>query len=206
MKTDTSRKVALTPPPVSEQVAVPLPELFLHPSRIHGQDHVARVQILGRAVLALHPHLKHLELPLWASVYLHDLARTHDGRCTRHGGKAVARYARLPYVRSVFQGYGMDLQEHPEIKTAVTYHSLSEELARTHDHWPLTALLKDADGLDRVRIGDLDPSYLRLPESRRLVRFSEKLFEATAKRFLHGPDYFAQIWPRAQAIWDEVMG
>lgn len=44
-----------------------------------------------------------------------------------------------------------------------------QEVSREHPHWPLIALLKDADGLDRVRLGDLDPRYLRYPESRGMV-------------------------------------
>jgi hypothetical protein len=33
--------------------------------------------------------------------------------------------------------------------------------------------LKDADGLDRVRLGDLDARYLRNPEAREMVGFAE---------------------------------
>jgi len=36
--------------------------------------------------------------------------------------------------------------------------------------------LKDADGLDRVRINDLNPAMLRLPVSRQLVPVAEKLY------------------------------
>ena len=40
-------------------------------------------------------------------------------------------------------------------------------------------LVKDADGLDRVRLGDLDPRYLRHPEARVMVPFAQELFETT---------------------------
>jgi hypothetical protein len=36
-------------------------------------------------------------------------------------------------------------------------------------------LFKDSDGLDRVRINDLDVEYLRYPVSRELVSFAEYL-------------------------------
>jgi hypothetical protein len=37
--------------------------------------------------------------------------------------------------------------------------------------------LKDADGLDRVRIHDLDPSQLRFPVSQERVELAWKLLE-----------------------------
>jgi hypothetical protein len=43
----------------------------------------------------------------------------------------------------------------------------------------LTSLLKDADGLDRVRLGDLDPRFLRNPQARDMIPFAEALFEET---------------------------
>lgn len=67
---------------------VPDPDLFAHASDIHGQKHVARVTILGFALL------DRLDMPdeaphLWAATYLHDLGRTHDGRCLEHGKASV---------------------------------------------------------------------------------------------------------------------
>jgi hypothetical protein len=36
--------------------------------------------------------------------------------------------------------------------------------------------LKDADGFDRVRVGDLNPAMLRLAVSRELVPLSKELY------------------------------
>jgi hypothetical protein len=41
----------------------------------------------------------------------------------------------------------------------------------------MTSALKDADGLDRVRLGDLDPRYLRSPQGRDMIAFVQGLFE-----------------------------
>jgi uncharacterized protein len=41
----------------------------------------------------------------------------------------------------------------------------------------LLMVFKDADGLDRVRINDLNPAMLRLPVSRGLVQIAEELLE-----------------------------
>ena len=61
----------------------------------------------------------------------------------------------------------------------------------------MTKLLKDADGLDRVRLGDLDPDYLRHAEARGMVRFAQRLYGDTDHKLPVGPDYFARLWPEA---------
>ena len=41
----------------------------------------------------------------------------------------------------------------------------------------LTRLLKDADNLDRVRLGDLNPKFLRHESARDLTGFAKRLFQ-----------------------------
>jgi hypothetical protein len=80
---------------VSDEDLVPPPDLFWHPSLLHGQAHVARV--LVHAFRLVQATGLHDEMPrLWAAVYLHDIARRHDGRIARHGADAWARLADLP--------------------------------------------------------------------------------------------------------------
>ena len=64
----------------------------------------------------------------------------------------------------------------------------------------LTAIIKDADGLDRVRLGDLNPRHLRFPVYRALVPFAEALYKETNAALNPGPDYFATMWPVAQRL------
>lgn len=137
---------------------------------------------------------------LWAAVYLHDIARTHDGLCYRHGGDAMQKCVATPQLRQFFAGAGVRAEDYPMIRTAVVHHSLPKELDRTHPHWRLTSLLKDADGLDRVRLGDLDPAYLRNPQAREMVAFAEALFDETDGIVATGPAHFAVLWPEALRI------
>lgn len=74
------------------------------------------------------------------------------------------------------------------------------EVSRSHPHWPLIALLKDADGLDRVRLGDLDPSRLRHPEARTMVTFAQKLFDRTDGLIAMGEQHFSEVLAAAQLI------
>ena len=63
-------------------------------------------------------------------------------------------------------------------------HCLDDNMAETLDEYfidnreravRLLKLFKDSDGLDRVRINDLNVKYLRYPVSRELVSFAEYL-------------------------------
>ena len=178
---------------------VPAPDLFTHPSTLHGQAHVARVMV--HAFRLLDATGWHEEGPrLWAAVYLHDIARTHDERCYVHGAHAAEKLATLPHLFTLFATGGVQPADYDAIKTAVIHHCEPEELDRSHPHWRLASLLKDADGLDRVRLGDLDPRYLRHPQSRTMIAFAERLFAETNALLTPGPEYFASLWPEARRL------
>ena len=182
-------------PPISlplEQL-VPPPSLFTHQSLLHGQAHVARVMVHAFRLIAATGWTEGAPR-LWASVYLHDIARVHDGLCYRHGGDAMKKLDSLPEIRELFARGGVEDDDYAAIHTAVVHHSLPRELDRAHAHWRLTSLLKDADGLDRVRLGDLDARYLRNAESRGMVEFAETLFAETNGRVPVGDSHFATLW------------
>lgn len=181
------------------EALAPRPELFLHPSHLHGQLHVARVIIHGFALLSA-LGLREEAPRLWSAAYLHDLARTHDGRCQRHGADAVRRLATMPEMRALFQRGGLADTDTEAVATAVTYHCTREELSARHPHYRLTALLKDADALDRVRLGDLNPDFLRFQPTRRLMGFAQALHDRTQWSLEPGPDLFARMWPIARKL------
>ena len=177
----------------------PTPELFTHFSPLHGQAHVARVMVHAFRLIEATGWIE--EAPrLWAAVYLHDLARTHDGICHRHGADAMKKFEQLPAVRALFTRGGVREEDYPVIKTAVVHHCAANELQQSHPHWRLASLLKDADALDRVRIGDLDPRYLRNSEARQMIDFAHALFEQTDGMIAAGRAHFAELWPEALRI------
>jgi hypothetical protein len=179
--------------------AAPPASLFLLDSRMHGHRHVGRVIVLACALLDRTG--RHAEGPrLWASAYLHDLARVHDGHDRDHGARAAERLDALPEVVAMFRRAGLDDADLAAVKFAVTHHVGRPEPPMDHEVGPLTALLKDADGLDRVRLGDLDVRMLRWPESPKLVPFAERLLEAS-HAIPSGPDWFVTLWDRAAAMF-----
>lgn len=88
----------------------------------------------------------------------------------------------------------------PAIEAAITAHSAPGEMKRAHEHWALTALLKDADGLDRVRLGDLDPRYFRHPEAHGMIDFAQALFDVTDGVLAPGEGHFAALWVEAERL------
>lgn len=194
---DRRRGAPLTPAevraliPILDEELVPPPELFLHQSTLHGPAHVARVMVHAFRLIAATGFIEETAR-LWAAVYLHDIARRHDGVAPRHGADAWKRLADLPDVRALFARGGVRDDDYPAIQAAVVCHSRGEP-ADNDPHRRLMCLLKDADGLDRVRLGDLDPAYLRHPEAREMVGFAERLHRTTGLTIPLPLDCFAHL-------------
>jgi hypothetical protein len=179
--------------PVELNLPSPLPDIprewFIRPNghqaadTIHGVKHAMRVWIhayeLAEA-LGLAPWEREA---LHCAALWHDIGRTHDGPDYYHGGKSAGRVVGL--------GLHEPLGEF-ERETAlfvVTHHSGSEEHAKRGvewmpdpgSAWQVFRMLKDADALDRVRLGpfNLNPSLLRLPESHERITRAWELLEAS---------------------------
>lgn len=153
---------------------------FAHASDIHGPGHVNRVICLALYLTERTGNAKLLP-DVWAAAYLHDLSRRHDGECPDHG-----RWAVEEKFEDYWPNFAMAGARNFElIKEAVTVHSMPEERPNNL----VCQLLKDADGLDRVRLGDLDESYLRLDETRRSVEIAEELYTLT-----NGMEDMCDIW------------
>lgn len=188
--------------PVPDEELVPPPGLFLHQSRLHGQAHVARVMVHAFQLVAATGFIEETAR-LWAAVYLHDIARRHDGVAPRHGADAWKRLADLPDVRALFARGGVRDEDYPAIQAAVVCHSDGKPPA-DHPHRRLMCLLKDADALDRVRLDDLDPGYLRHPEAREMVGFAERLYRTTNLTIPPSPGYFPPLWLTVQRLLGEM--
>jgi HD superfamily phosphodiesterase len=159
---------------------LPDPRWFVRPTgedasrTIHGMTHTLRVMIHAREIAeALQVPEEERVTSVLAALW-HDIGRTHDGGDHYHGAKSAGKVVGL----GLHAGLPPDRVE--VALYAVTHHSGDEGHAERAASWlpdPDAArrvfrILKDADGLDRVRLGDgdLDVSFLRLPESRSRVR------------------------------------
>ncbi|MCD8189093.1 MAG: HD domain-containing protein [Clostridiales bacterium] len=159
------------------QTAQELNYAVLYDSALHGPGHIYRTLCHG-AFCALEEHLspQDTRLLLLACAY-HDIGRENDSLDELHGWRAAQQ---LPGIT------GLTGEDLTLVQAAVDAHSRSDEaldstvegyqLADPQRGLTLAALLKDADGLDRVRIWDLDPAYLRRETSRQRAAFAKELY------------------------------
>ena len=141
-------------------------------SDIHGVGHVYRVMfntlLLGNELDdVLSTRIS------FCGAFIHDLSRSHDGMCDRHGYDSVVdnfdKYEQL-FMNVLIEG---DLEG---ISKSSWYHSLVEDIDKNDKFYKPVSMLKDADALDRIRMGDLDTKFLRFKESHNLIKRSERLY------------------------------
>jgi hypothetical protein len=173
-------------PAAFDPLSYPLdPAWFERPSGIHGVSHTRRVLVHAHEIAVA----RDLDSDWFDSLVLaaawHDIGRTHDGREPEHGVGGAAKVLRLGL------GAGVDRQILTRALFAVEWHCRPDRLAveraaslAPSGHKPEVGtmlrvlwVLKDADGLDRVRIGDLDVTQLRYPVSQGLVERARHLLE-----------------------------
>ena len=150
-----------------------LPEHYTEPDGIHGIYHVHRVLYLADR-LAEHYSLTDQEKKLLGlACCYHDIGRVHNWEDDSHGKLSCEKIMKL----KLLENHGLKEEEKELIMRLITGHCLADKVFEGNDRERfLFNILKDADGLDRVRIFDLDPSYLRLEKSRDLVDVAWCLF------------------------------
>lgn len=143
-------------------------------SQVHGIGHIERVMLHG-AVLAMKQgfNAEDVGLMMDACSY-HDTGRIDDSADDEHGTRSAQKLDELTGRRG---------EELAILKAMVTAHSHWDgEMAQiVHSYavkdttraTQLAKMLKDADGLDRVRLDDLDERYLRLKASVGQVGFAK---------------------------------
>lgn len=114
--------------------------------------------------------------------YIHDLSRKTDNRCLIHGSESIK--CKLPIYVNKFIKNGATEDDIKAIEVSVSNHSDTEELEKTNPYYITTSILRDADGLDLVRMShwvEVDPKYLRNKESKKLINNARLLFEESNK-------------------------
>lgn len=145
-------------------------EWLQHDSWIHGIDHMMRVFILQELICS---HLEKQRETInrnavrWAAA-THDVGRLDDGTDLLHGQRSARWIKENLHDR-------MSADDLDTVAYIVHWHvphdyeapEMTKELA----------VLKDADGLDRVRLGDLDQSFLRTSVAPQLVDIATALYQ-----------------------------
>ena len=150
-----------------------IPCHYVEPYGIHGMGHVRRVLFWADAIAENYNLTDKDKIILGLACCYHDIGRIHNGEDDLHGKLSCDKIVELNLLD------GWDLKEHEKelVLRLIAAHCLSDNLfIGTIRDKLLFNILKDADGLDRVRIFDLDPNYLRLDASHELVDVAWKLF------------------------------
>lgn len=161
----------------AETLGAYLPEeawFRFNPRGIHGVPHTTRVLVWAEVLAGLvsGPGAIRREELRWAAA-VHDVGRVDDGVDRGHGARAAVwvteELAGLrPETGRLDLGFVAELCRWHETEDRAI-ERLSLELL----------VLKDADALDRARLGDLDRSRLRLTRSQRLIEPAVRLEAAT---------------------------
>ncbi len=145
------------------------------PHGIHGIPHVTRVLIWTSVIVA---RIGRIDALRWRELFwaaaVHDVARVDDGVDRGHGTRA-ARWVEedLATVRTATGSLDIAF-----IAELCRWHEVADgDIERLSLE---LLILKDADGLDRCRIADLDPRRLRFQTSLDLVEPAATLERATA--------------------------
>ena len=150
---------------------------FARPAGIHGVEHTRRVLEHADALAAeiglclLEATAVH-KAALW-----HDIGRSHEGVDWTHGMASVTKVFDLGLHEGITPAV-LDLAFF-----AMEHHSMWDRVGEARAALRSDAaaaqrvlwVLKDADGLDRVRLGDLDAAQLRLACSRARVDVAAEL-------------------------------
>ncbi|NLW20811.1 MAG: HD domain-containing protein [Clostridiales bacterium] len=164
--------------PLARQALEDLPAHQLFDSATHGAGHTERVILLG-AVCAMDQGFDARDTWYTAQACTyHDVGRRDDWEDSGHSRRSARLLPSLADVR------GDDLAL---LQAAIHAHSgPDDEAACLRVYAPqdearcrrVMRALQDADRLDRVRLGDLNPSYLNARSSIRRIPLARALFRA----------------------------
>jgi uncharacterized protein len=146
------------------------------PFGIHGLAHAGRVLVWSHVICSqLHEQgvAVDIEVVRWAATF-HDVRRIDDGRDMEHGIRA----AEWLEGHSAPLTPNLDFQQWQQVIFCCRWHVHPDSLIP--DMTLELTCLKDADGLDRVRLGDLKPAFLRTARAKELVSSAQQLYDASA--------------------------
>ncbi len=154
-------------------------DLFIEAKGIHGISHAERVMYLALSIAKLENYSESDRNILIEASKFHDIGRINNGVCLVHGmlsNRKIDQYKLLD---------GYSKEDIAIIKYIIHNHCIHDmDTQKNIDEFAikdkeravrLLMAFKDSDGLDRVRIRDLDSNYLRIASSKKLVDLAESL-------------------------------
>lgn len=150
----------------------------LYPKGIHGIKHAYRVYLLIQKLCdkIVVSQIERLQLEYCA--FFHDIGRVNDFIDDTHGIRSYEKLINYNFL-------GLDKFNNTLVQYIIENHCLNDEKAiynlkhyefySTERAQFLLFLFKDADGLDRIRLGDFEKKYLRNTCAEELIDFAKKI-------------------------------
>lgn len=164
--------------PTFEYYVKALKKECLYQSHIHGISHIERVLLFGGLIAMQNGCSEDDAKLLFTACSYHDIGRIDDSLDDDHGRRSSEK---LPSVIS------LPAEDMAIVQAAIYAHSIEDSkmndvissfaIADKQRALNIAKMLKDADALDRVRVYDLDPNYLRFPCSCQYVDFAYELYK-----------------------------
>ena len=152
----------------------------LYRAGIHGIEHAFRVLKLVQKLSELEKVSKEQKHLLEFCAIFHDIGRIDDDIDDYHGVRSIKNLKNYNY-------FGLKSFNNPIVKFIVENHCISDDIAfnnvfryRVNNYENalfLLKLFKDADNLDRVRLGDFDKKYLRNQKSNKIIEYAIQLYQ-----------------------------
>ena len=140
---------------------------FDQSSELHGVMHTYRVMYLILKIGSMLDKPQETEIAFNAA-FIHDMARRSDNTDPRHGVRAARYKTHL---------LNLDKEDVEIAKKIVINHCESKDLPVNDKCYLASAILKDADALDAIRIGS--HRRLRLDVSKELITTAKELYLCT---------------------------
>ena len=182
--------------------------LMQNKTNLHGINHVCRVLFNAYALVTLENVSDEDKKIIIEATKLHDIGRISDGEDTKHGQEGAIK------AEKVLEKEGYTREEIEQICFLIKEHSLSREKniedinnlpIELREKYEYTLnILKDADKLDRCRIGDLDTKRLTTDSAKRLVEISKDNFEQNRYYYKKKIDLYPYNEENAKQILKEI--
>ncbi len=154
-------------------------EYFYRPEGTHGIMHTRRVLLLNLIISCLQGYPERYINILCTAALYHDIGRINDNFDPQHGIESYRKAQQMGLIN-------LDQPDQEILQYIIENHCISDKLAREHlDKYDLKDraaseflfdTFKDADGLDRVRINDLDIRQLRTDYGRQLLLVARQMY------------------------------
>lgn len=149
-------------------------------SQKHTKDHCARVLLFCLLIAQQKGFSQEERDILCTAAVFHDSRRQDDWLDVGHGKRAAEYYKAFCAEKGLpFQQRCYDVMAYHDRDDAVGIKEISNRKPQEPNAVLLYQVFKDADALDRFRLGPggLDPAFLRTDEAKSLIEYAKSLWE-----------------------------